>query len=653
MTASSGAGKGGVSSKEELTAALMAPAPSSNSKRAGANASTSSSTSSSSSASSSSASPSADISSASTSSSASSTALSSSRHSRPWPFERTRSTSSSSSTQLTSSSSSSAGKKPAAKLNKNGCLPGCSTFPRCSCRLKSTLKEKLKSKFDLAGFFQLTKESELLSGVRLLADLVEDGKVPLNDCIDRKVMEKLTTLLTVPALQAAALETLGVLLYVWLRVTKASTKKAKGGGAATAGGVKEAAAKETTATAAGSTAVVQHQHKPGQPNCSVCPACLTTGTSGNSSGSAAPPLPATSTLPPLPLDDWLCTPAATALISHTLPLLRPLATRHMASYILLHFCDGGRAALTLIHTPHAIPVLLDVYASLTDSKDTSMLLELSSIITGVCIKPTPHTLPILQPIAPVLLSKFRQHSNPLMTAYICKALGRLCDGQKEIAELVLAANISAYLLFLYWNAVDVERSKHSSSATIAQQHHNADVDDAPLFEDIFGLLGLLAFYERPHQQKLLAPLPTYTAATPFSLTSPSPSEKEQKAKEEEKLRSITWTGPKRTDAEVHSEQERLVQSYMKAQSAPDLVDIISTVMDLVVPPTDAPTTSTPLSPSSTDWYEPALRCRKRLSPCALLQLTPPSSSLLLLPLLLPRCVLLLGTTCSALRGKSL
>ena len=68
----------------------------------------------------------------------------------------------------------------------------------------------------------------MLSGVRLLADLVEDGKVGLNECLDKKVMERLTGYLTIPGLQAAALETLGVLLYVWLRVTKATTKKGKG-----------------------------------------------------------------------------------------------------------------------------------------------------------------------------------------------------------------------------------------------------------------------------------------------------------------------------------------------------------------------------------------------------------------------------------------
>ena len=121
------------------------------------------------------------------------------------------------------------------------------------------------------------------------------------------------------------------------------------------------------------------------------------------------------------------------------------------------------------------------------------------------------------PIAPVLLSKFRANSNPLMTAYICKALGRLCDGQKEIAELVLNANISSYLLFLYWNAVDNERT-----------HHKNDVDDV-LFEDIFGLLGLLAFYERPQSHTLLAPLPTYSVTAPFSLTAVNEAERRRPA----------------------------------------------------------------------------------------------------------------------------
>ena len=419
--------------------------------------------------------------------------------------------------------------------------------------------------FDLSTFFHLTKESEVLSGVKLLADLVEDGKVGLSECIDKKVMERLTGYLTIPGLQAAALETLGVLLYVWLRVTKATTKKGKGAAAAST-----ALTSTSAAVTSASTAVVPHK----------------AGAFGH--------LPASSTLPPQSLDDWLCTPAATALIAHTLPLLRPLSTRHMASYVLLHFCDGAKAATTFIHTPNAIPTLLDVYSSLTDSKDTSMLLELSSIITGISIKPTRDTLPKLLPIAPVLLSKFRANSNPLMTAYICKALGRLCDGQKEIAELVLNANISSYLLFLYWNAVDNERT-----------HHKNDVDDV-LFEDIFGLLGLLAFYERPQSQKLLAPLPTFPASAPFSLTSPNEAEEKkaclavaEKLREEERVRAVTWTGPRRTDAEVYAEQERLVQSYMKAQSAPDLVDIISVVLDLVVP---ASLASPPLTPSSTDWY---------------------------------------------------
>ena len=764
MTASGGSAR---SSKEELTAALLAPAPSS--KRSAAAGSTGSAAAAGSGTGGGGGSAAAaSVTAATDSASASSTAVAtSSRHSRPWPFERSRASTSSSASSLSSSGAKKAGGAGHVKLNKNGCLPGCSTFPRCSCRLKSSLKEKLKSKFDLSTFFGLTKESEVLSGVRLLADLVEDGKVGLSDCIDRKVMERLTSYLTVPGLQAAALETLGVLLYVWLRVTKASTKKGNSGSsgkataaiaassAAAAGGT---ALATTTAATAGCTAVGAHKH--GQANCSVCPSCMT-------QPGAAAALPASSPLPPLSLDDWLCTPAATALISHTLPLLRPLSTRHMASYVLLHFCicrgtlvkladgtavaiedvqvgaevlsyhaalgpgekegltvrqvdavldrghracvelvfndgrtlictpdhrirtadgrwvaaedlevgttdvaigveypnltdgaegagegwldtrttltddldiaervlplsrvqlvgrrevgvrhvydlsvpsaqgeecrsflaagivvhncDGARAATTFIQTPNAIPVLLDVYASLTDSKDTSMLLELSSIITGIAIKPTRETLPKLLPIAPVLLAKFRANSNPLMTAYICKALGRLCDGQKDIAELVLNANISSYLLFLYWNAVDNERTKHRSDA-------ESDV----LFEDIFGLLGLLAFYERPSSQKLLAPLPTFPASTPFSMS--SVNESEQKMREEERLRAISWTGPKRTDAEVYAEQERLVETYMKAQSAPDLVDIISVVLDLVVPAAGVAPSTPPLAPSSTDWY---------------------------------------------------
>ena len=259
----------------------------------------------------------------------------------------------------------------------------------------------------------------------------------------------------------------------------------------------------------------------------------------------------------------------------------------MASYILLHFCDGSRTATTFINTPGAIPALLDVYGSLGDAKDSAMLLELSSIITGICIKPTPQTLPRLQPIVPVLLSKFRSNSNPLLTAYICKALGRLCDGQKEIAESVLAANVSSYLLFLYWNAVDSER----------RRQQRQDVDDV-LFEDIFGLLGLLAFYEKPQAQRLLAPLPTFPASAPFSLT---PPDKEKKGKESsassELGRSIVWSGVRRTDAEVYAEQDAVIAGYMKLQTAPDLVDIISVVLDLVLEPAE------PASPpSSTDWY---------------------------------------------------
>ena len=197
------------------------------------------------------------------------------------------------------------------------------------------------------------------------------------------------------------------------------------------------------------------------------------------------------------------------------------------------------------------------------------------------------------PIVSVLLNKFVANGNTLLTAYICKALGRLCDGQREIAEMVLNAGISSYLLFLYWQAVDNERERSSKT----------DVDDV-LFEDIFGLLGLLAYYERPQSLKLLAPLPTYPASAPFVFPPEDPSKavvKHNKRKADDSSasgeRTIAMQGPKRTDAEVYAEQERVMQSYMKrAASTPDLVDIIAVVLDLVL----APTTSQP--PASTDWY---------------------------------------------------
>ena len=309
--------------------------------------------------------------SASSASSSSTAVATSSRLSRPPLYlDRNRAT-------PVTAGSSTYPKKPSShqpKLNKNGCLPGCQTFPRCSCRLKSSLKEKLRAKFDLAMFGAMTKESELLNGVRLLADLVEDGKVGLGECVERKVMERLTGMLSVSSLQAAALETVGVLLYVWLRVTKANTKKGKGGNNAASAG---AAAQSNSTALVPHSHAAPHKHEGPGTSCSVCPSCRSLAAS--SSGA----LPASTSLPPMSLDDWLCTPAATALISATLPLLRPLSTRHMASYVLLHYCDGSKAATTFINTPHAIPTLLDVYSSLTDTKDTSMLLELSSIITGV------------------------------------------------------------------------------------------------------------------------------------------------------------------------------------------------------------------------------------------------------------------------------
>ena len=197
------------------------------------------------------------------------------------------------------------------------------------------------------------------------------------------------------------------------------------------------------------------------------------------------------------------------------------------------------------------------------------------------------------PIVNVLLNKFVANGNTLLTAYICKALGRLCDGQREIAEMVLNAGISSYLLFLYWQAVDNERERSSKS----------DVDDV-LFEDIFGLLGLLAYYERPQSLKLLAPLPTFPPSAPFVFPPEDSSKaavKHNKRKAYDSSttseRSIAMQGPKRTDAEVYAEQERVMQSYMKrAASTPDLVDIIAVVLDLVL----APTTNQP--PASTDWY---------------------------------------------------
>ena len=193
------------------------------------------------------------------------------------------------------------------------------------------------------------------------------------------------------------------------------------------------------------------------------------------------------------------------------------------------------------------------------------------------------------PIVSVLLNKFVANGNTLLTAYICKALGRLCDGQREIAEMVLNAGISSYLLFLYWQAVDNERERSSKN----------DVDDV-LFEDIFGLLGLLAYYERPQSLKLLSPLPTYPSSTLFVFPPEESSKavvKHSKRRADDGERSIAMQGPKRTDAEVYAEQERVMQSYMKrAPSTPDLVDIIAVVLDLVL----APTTSQP--PASTDWY---------------------------------------------------
>ena len=138
-------GRGSARSKEELTAALMAPAPSSHTgKRNGGATSSTTSTSSSSTASGDSA------------VAASAQVATSARHSRAWPFDRSSRSAAAASSSASASTAVTSSKKPPPKLNKNGCLPGCSTFPRCSCRLKSTLKEKLKSKVCRLPLTQLT-----------------------------------------------------------------------------------------------------------------------------------------------------------------------------------------------------------------------------------------------------------------------------------------------------------------------------------------------------------------------------------------------------------------------------------------------------------------------------------------------------------------
>jgi len=91
----------------------------------------------------------------------------------------------------------------------------------------------------------------------------------------------------------------------------------------------------------------------------------------------------------------------------------------------------------MIHLDGAIATLLEVYQSLSDAKDSQLLVHLSAIVAGLCSKPTKQTIPKLFAMVPVLLARFKHCAHTLVVAYICTALGRLCDGQPAVAVAIM------------------------------------------------------------------------------------------------------------------------------------------------------------------------------------------------------------------------
>jgi len=136
------------------------------------------------------------------------------------------------------------------------------------------------------------------------------------------------------------------------------------------------------------------------------------------------------------------------------------------------------AALVLIHLDGAIATLLDVYQSLSDSKDSQLLVHLSAIVAGLCSKPTKQTIPKLFAMVPVLLARFKHCAHTLVVAYICTALGRLCDGQPAVAVAIMRFNIASYLLFLYYSAV--ERVPRQHRECVSRRSLHCDAADASL-----------------------------------------------------------------------------------------------------------------------------------------------------------------------------
>ena len=445
---------------------------------------------------------------------------------------------------------------------KSACLPSCTTYPRCSCRLKNALKDKIKKKFDLKSFMTTTsslaqsqailqthhhlsaaskdaKESEHLSSIRMLADLLEDNKICVADAVGIGAVERLNACLAIPALQNAALETLGVLLQAWLKFDRTTahqqaiaakgkqtnvcknhaqqqsnatssttstpaltTPSALAKKVASVAGAKQ---QQQQQSASSCTCCQHHTSSPliGASACGSCTVCVAGGamrfetwvqlnslptqptptptqsTSGSTHSSnttpassaltpddAASSIPTTAAVtpvqpspPPSTLSPAPPTGTGALLLASALKLLRQPTTRKMAAYIVSHYSSIPAAALVLIHMEGAIQTLLDVYQSLSDSKDSQLLVHLSAILAGLCSKPLKATIPKLFPIVPVLLSRFKQCSNTLVVAYICTALGRLCDGQPTVAVEIMKFNIASYLLFLYYSAVERVKKK--------------------------------------------------------------------------------------------------------------------------------------------------------------------------------------------------
>jgi hypothetical protein len=471
---------------------------------------------------------------------------------------------------------------------KSLCLPGCTTYPRCSCRLKSSLKDKIKGKFSFRSFMQATsnlpvgtnsrshtsitnaakdaRESEHLTAIRMLADLLEDNKICIAEAVSGGVMERMHLCMQVPALQNAALETLGVVLQCWLKFDRSNAhsqlqtaqSQLKGINVAKSACKKQGAHKSLITEAgkkkAGGSATTCSCCSPltGAGACGTCNACLTgqqmkletwvqlhssptpppapahaittntqenitevdTAVPGTSTTTTAAALDATTAAMSVPATaaTALPTPSLTispssgtgAAILHTsLKLLRQSSTRKLACFIISHYSSIPAAALLLIHLEGAITTLLDVYQSLSDTKDSQLLVHLSAVMAGLCSKPSKTTIQSLFPMVPILLARFKHCSNSLVVAYICTALGRLCDGQPFVAESILNFNIASYLLFLYYSAVERVRRKEKVKKDLVQ------------VEDVYGLLGLLVFHDQNDVSVLLA-APKVHQQTPFA-----------------------------------------------------------------------------------------------------------------------------------------